>query len=88
MSSDRHNLLTSHCDSVVMLSWSNWKAEPRSNRYHFALRFSRYLPVIFVQADLVEQIVRIEKTEIDNVVILHVYAHYGYEQTTLKTFSA
>lgn len=23
-------------DSVVMLTWSVWNTEPRSNRYHFA----------------------------------------------------
>jgi hypothetical protein len=36
-------------DCVVMLTWSNWFTEPRSNRYHYATRFARHLPVLFVQ---------------------------------------
>lgn len=28
---------------------SNWETEPRSNRYHYATRFSKELPVYFVQ---------------------------------------
>jgi len=36
-------------DAVVMLTWSDWKTEPRSNRYHYATRFSREVPVLFVQ---------------------------------------
>jgi len=36
-------------DAVVMLTWSNWETEPRSNRYHYATRFARALPVFFLQ---------------------------------------
>lgn len=36
-------------DAVLMLTWSNWRTEPRSNRYHYATRFARYVPVYFVQ---------------------------------------
>ena len=38
-------------DVVVMLAWSDLKTEPRSNRYHYAKRFAKYRPVLFVQAD-------------------------------------
>ncbi|MCA9728773.1 MAG: hypothetical protein KC729_13870 [Candidatus Eisenbacteria bacterium] len=41
--------LTDAFDVVVMLTWSDWKTEPRSNRYHYATRFSGSLPVLFVQ---------------------------------------
>ncbi len=36
-------------DVVIMLTWSNWDAEPRSNRYHYASRFSKELPTFFFQ---------------------------------------
>jgi hypothetical protein len=32
-----------------MLTWSNWFTEMRSNRFHYATRFSKHLPVIFIQ---------------------------------------
>ena len=36
-------------DAVIMLTWSDWETEPRSNRYHYATRFSKQLPVFFFQ---------------------------------------
>lgn len=71
------------CDCVVMLTWSNWKTEPRSNRYHYASRFARHLPVIFVQPDLAKPEVRFEETEVTNVVILHIYRRFGRKQSLL-----
>lgn len=41
--------LKDHFDVVVVLSQSNWYREMRSNRYHYATRFSHLLPVYFVQ---------------------------------------
>ncbi len=38
-------------DVVVMLAWSDLKTEPRSNRFHYAKRFAKLRPVLFVQAD-------------------------------------
>lgn len=35
-----------------MLTWSDWRTEPRSNRYHYASRFARHLPVYFLQVNL------------------------------------
>ena len=59
-------------DAVVMLTWSDWKTEPRSNRYHFATRFARELPVLFVQPDSRSApSIRVEKTEVDGVEIVH-----------------
>lgn len=63
-------------DAVVMLTWSDWKSEPRSNRYHYAVRFSKYLPVIFVQPDLNNQDFYFEATEFDNITILHINNRY------------
>lgn len=70
-------------DAAVMLTWSNWRTEMRSNRYHYATRFARHLPVIFVQADLDEPRFHFEDTEVSGVVLLHVYAHHGLKQCSL-----
>lgn len=59
-------------DAVVMLTWSNWKTEPRSNRYHYATRFAAQLPVIFVQPDSSGKGYSTEATEVPNVTILHI----------------
>ena len=59
-------------DAVVMLTWSDWKTEPRSNRYHFATRFARELPVLFLQPDSrPAEAIRVESTEVDGVEIVH-----------------
>lgn len=42
-------LLSEQFDAVVMLTWSDWKTEPRSNRYHYATRFAKSVPVLFLQ---------------------------------------
>ncbi|MBN2298867.1 MAG: glycosyltransferase [Deltaproteobacteria bacterium] len=75
--------LNKNFDSVVMLTWSDWYTEMRSNRYHYASRFSRYLPVVFVQPDLKTARYRFEKTELLNLEVLHVYRHYGHAQAKL-----
>lgn len=64
--------LRSRFDAVVMLTWSDWKKEPRSNRYHYATRFAAQLPVIFVQPDVLSGPAWAEPTEVRNVTILHV----------------
>ncbi|MBL8590354.1 MAG: glycosyltransferase [Methylobacteriaceae bacterium] len=66
-------------DSVVMLTWSNWKTEPRSNRYHYATRFAQHMPVFFVQPDSTDKTVTIET--IDGIHIVHCSEIYGAEQT-------
>lgn len=60
-------------DAVVMLTWSDWHKEPRSNRYHYASRFARHLPVIFVQPMVKAQdkTWSYEPTGLDNVTLLH-----------------
>ena len=41
--------LSSSYDAIIMLTVSNWLTEPISNRYHYASRFSKELPVYFIQ---------------------------------------
>ena len=36
-------------DEVVMLTWCEWNSRPRSNHYHYASRFAKQVPVLFVQ---------------------------------------
>lgn len=43
--------LSNKYDAVIMLTWSNWETEARSNRYHYATRFSKELPVYFLQCN-------------------------------------
>jgi glycosyltransferase involved in cell wall biosynthesis len=63
--------LNEHFDGVVMLTWSNWRTEPRSNRYHYATRFARSLPVLFVQPDGESTVCSFEETEVPGVTIVH-----------------
>jgi glycosyltransferase involved in cell wall biosynthesis len=67
----KETLLNDCCDGVVMLTWSNWRTEPRSNRYHYATRFARTLPVLFVQPDGAGSSCSFEETEIPGVTIVH-----------------
>jgi glycosyltransferase involved in cell wall biosynthesis len=41
--------LSANFDAVIILSWSDWETEPRANRYHYATRFAKELPVLFLQ---------------------------------------
>jgi hypothetical protein len=77
---EESGMLENNFDAVVMLTWSDWHKEMRSNRYHYAKRFSRHLPVIFVQPDI-EEGYRYEPTELKGVTILHVAMSFGCKQT-------
>ncbi|MGE5329805.1 MAG: glycosyltransferase [Deltaproteobacteria bacterium] len=70
-------------DCVMMLTWSDWFTEPISNRYHYATRLAKKIPVVFVQPDLNEEIYRYEDTKIENIVVLHVYNIYDNKQNSL-----
>jgi hypothetical protein len=74
-------------DAVVMLTWSDWHTEPRSNRYHYATRFARYLPVFFVQPDIPpdlaqsdDALIRFEPLPDVNITIVHLTEAYGEAQ--------
>src|SRR5690349_14685841 len=54
-----------------MLTWSDWHSEPRSNRFHYATRFARHLPVYFVQTDSEEGVVRFESLPEANITVVH-----------------
>lgn len=38
-------------DSLYMLMFAGWKAEMRSNRWHYARRWARHVPVVLIQPD-------------------------------------
>lgn len=71
--------IASHFDAVIMLTWSDWKTEPRSNRFHYASRFARELPVFFVQPDAPDGAVTFEASDLANVTIVHAPAYYTPE---------
>ncbi len=61
-----------HFDAVVMLTWSDWKTEPRSNRYHYASRFSKLMPTLFVQLQHTsDATLSVERTELPNLDLVH-----------------
>ena len=65
-------------DAVVMLTWSDWKTESRSNRYHYATRFACQCPVFFVQPwALPDSPIRVESSGVDNIDIVHVPSIVG-----------
>ena len=74
------NILNDRADAVVMLTWSDWFTELRSNRYHYATRFSKLLPVIFVQPDLEKNTYSFEATSIPNITVLHISKDYDARQ--------
>ena len=63
-------------DAVVMLTWSDWHREPRSNRFHYATRFARHLPVYFVQPDAADGQISFERIELFDITLVHVPAVY------------
>jgi hypothetical protein len=67
-------------DAVVMFTDSNWATEPRSNRYHYATRFSAISPVIFVQPDRAKAGYHFSDTTHDNLKLLHVSSRFDQEQ--------
>jgi glycosyltransferase involved in cell wall biosynthesis len=67
-------------DAVIMLTHSDWKKEPKANRYNYAIRLAKHQIVLFVQPDLHVQQYVVEKTEIPRIEIVHIYDNYGIEQ--------
>lgn len=78
------SVFLSEFDCIVMLTWSDWHTELRSNRYHYATRFARLgKEVIFVQPDLSDNTYCFEPTEIPHLQILHISHQYNSEQSDL-----
>lgn len=63
-----------------MLTWSNWDQEMRSNRYHYAIRFAKEVPVFFVQPDHSSNDYTILQTEVENVFVVHVNSKFDIQQ--------
>lgn len=63
-------------DCIVMLTWSDWFSEMRSNRYHYATRFAKHLPVLFFQPDAAGDELSIEKVEGHSIWVVHIGANY------------
>ena len=62
-------------DCVVMLTWSDWETEPRSNRYHYATRFARSVPVLFIQNQRsIQKEMEVSQSEISNLDLINVSA--------------
>ena len=70
--------LPGHIDCVYFLMWPGWKDELRSNRWHYATRWSQVAPVVLVQPDLppseTEEGISEPEPRIRNCRILHIEA--------------
>lgn len=72
---------SNYFDGVIMLTWSDWKTEPRSNRYHYATRFARLVPVLFIQPWAVAgSPLVVEATEIENLDIVRAPSPFNIAQ--------
>ena len=74
-------------DSVIMLTFSIWKKEARSNRYHYATRFSNLCPVYFFQFDLKFRDNYFEKIKNSNIIIVHCNKKYIVSNNQHKLFN-
>ena len=78
------NQIDAFFDVVVFLTSSDWFTEPRSNRYHYASRFAKVLPTIFVQFDADKGVIDFEATEINNLTVLHLDKSFAPGDSSLK----
>jgi glycosyltransferase involved in cell wall biosynthesis len=69
----------------MMLTWSDWRTEPRSNRYHFATRLARNWPVLFVQMDAECETISVEDSGSPGIRLLHVPSIYDHRLAPLLT---
>lgn len=80
----KNKTLRDNHDAVLMLTWSDWKTEPRSNRYHYAKRFSLDVPVFFFQYPITNKTPKRKNLEIkpsglDGVEIVNLNQHKTQE---------
>ena len=69
-------------DSVYFLMFPGWRSELRSNRWHFASRFARHLPVVLVQPTQSARKRRATSEaegRIDGARVLHVHSSWSAE---------
>lgn len=76
--------LNKYFDCVVMLTQSYWKTEGRKNRYFYATRFARHLPVLFVQPDQKQKPYLFEESGYQNIDILNANSKYTIEESFNK----
>jgi glycosyltransferase involved in cell wall biosynthesis len=69
-------------DSVVMLTWSDWYTEPRSNRYHYAVRFARRWPTFFVQTNGNDERITFEPVDGHDITIVRIGPSHSPAQAT------
>lgn len=70
-------------DAVLMLTWSDWFSEPRSNRYYYATRFAKSLPVLFFQHKYQKsESLHIENSGVDNIDIVTISAPVSSEEVS------
>ena len=62
-------------DCVIFLTQSDWRTEPRSNRYHYATRFAARLPVYFVQPDAPHTALFEEESDYPGISLVHCSWH-------------
>lgn len=67
-------------DAVVMLTWSDWHTEPRSNRYHYAVRFACRWPTFFVQTNGHGDAISFEPVEGHDITIVRIGPVYSPAQ--------
>jgi glycosyltransferase involved in cell wall biosynthesis len=67
-------------DAVIILAWSDWDQEMRSNRYHYASRFAREVPVFFVQPDQSTETYILRESDVANVRIVQVNSKFDLTQ--------
>ena len=68
-------------DAVIMLTWSNWTTEPHSPRYHFATRFARTQPVLFVQQLAPSDTpLRVESSGFPDIDLVQTTSDFGQKQ--------
>ncbi len=61
-------------DCVIMLTFSDWFTEMRSNRFHYAKRFGQNTKVFFIQVNGSSSTLRFYDTEFPNVQVLRINA--------------
>lgn len=72
---------TDEFDAVLMLTWSHWQTEPRSNRYHYGSRFARRVPVLFIQPTLAPgAAMLVTKTDVPGLDLVEFPQHIGPHQ--------
>lgn len=66
-------------DVVIMLTFSDWHTEMNGNRYHYATRHSRLVPVYFIQINGFSSTPEYIKTEFECITVVKINSHLNHE---------